>query len=255
MRALLPVMVIAALASTDTVAAGGVAQPATGNHEARSAYKVALGLKAPAENPVWRSEEESENLQLRGAGSLYGGARNVARPGLRTTESYSGIFQPLSDKWGSSLEVGVSRDSLIAAPRYSFGGQLHTTFLPGHGLSLGLKLSGAERAAPGAPLGSRLDPVGTSDALLADRLAGGSSYELNVNYLHGTRYSVGMAYQQSIAGNFYGAHGLTPGLRSFSLVGQHWLTPNWSMSYDIYASDPAALLQSPGFGLGLRYRF
>jgi hypothetical protein len=247
MRALLPVTLIAAIASTATLAGPVASEPGI--------QKIAFGLRAPAPNSVWRVDEDTDRLQLRGHDLSYDGVREIPHLGLYSVESYSGVFLPLSDRWGSSLEVGVSRDSPIAAPRYSIGGQLHTTLLPGHGLSLGLKLNRAERAAPGAALAGRLDPAGAGDALLADRLSGGSGYELNVNYLYGTRYSVRMAYQQSNAGHFYAPHGLTPGLRSFALTGQHWLTPNWSMSYDIYASDPATLLQSPGFGLGLRYRF
>jgi hypothetical protein len=239
-------MLIAAIASTTALAAPA-GEP--------GGQKVALGLTAPAPDSVWRVGEDTDRLQLRGHGVSYGGVREIPRLGPYSVESYSGVFQPLSGRWGSSLEIGVSRDSPIGAPRYSLGGQLHTAFLPGHGLNLGLKLSGAERAAPGADLTGRLDPPGAPDGLLADRPSGNSSYELNVNYLYGKRYSVGMTYQQSIAGHFYAPYGSTPGLRSFALTGQQWLTPNWSMSYDIYASDPAALLQSPGFGLGLRYRF
>lgn len=247
MRALLPVTLIAAIASTATLAGPVAGEP--------GAQKIALGLRAPAPTSVWRVDEDTDRLQLRGNGLAYDGVREISYHGLHSVELYSGVFRPLSDRWGSSLEAGVSRDSPFAGPRYSIGGQLHTTFLPGHGLSLGLKLSHAERAAPGAVLAGRLDSAAVIDAPLAERLSGSSSYELNINYLYGARYSVSMAYQQSIAGHSYAPHGLNPGVRSFALTGQHWLTPNWSMSYDIYASDPAALLQSPGFGLGLRYRF
>jgi hypothetical protein len=246
MRALLPVTLIAAIASTAALA-GPVARES-------GAQKVALGLKAPAGDSVWRANEDADKLQLRNNGLSYGGVRETPRLGLYSIESYGGVFRPLTENWGSTVEAGVARDTPFALSRYSVTGQLHTALAPRHGLSLGLKFSTAERSSFSTPPATRIDPASAAD-LLTERWSGGASYEFQLSYLYGARYSVGISYQLGNAGNYYSPYGLNPSPRAFALSSQYWLSSNWAMSYDVSAPEPGALLQSPNFGLGLRYRF
>lgn len=242
----MPLLLIAATVST-AVLADPVARES-------GAQKVALGLKAPGSEPAWRADEASDGIHLRGNAVTYGGVREVPRIGLYSTESYSGVFRPLSEKWGSTLETGVSRDTPFALSRYSLTGQVHTTLAPRHGLSVGLKFSTVERPSLSSSLATFEDAASVGD-LLTERWGGGQSYEFQLNYLFGARHSVGMSYQLGGTGYAYSPYGLNPNPRAFALSSQHWLTPNWAMSYDISAPEPGALLQSPSVGMGLRYRF
>lgn len=246
MRAFFSVTLIAAISSTVALA-----EPVAGG---TAAGKVALGLRAPAADAVWRSDEDSEQLQLRGNDFNYGGVRGTPRAGLYSVETYSGIFRPLFDHWGSTLETGISRDTPFSLSRYSITGQFLAALAPRHGLSLGLKLSTADRSSFGAPLLTRTDPASANE-LLTERGGANTSYEFQLNYLYGTRHSVGMSYQGGNTSNYYAPYGLNPNPRVIALTSQHRLSPNWAMSYDISASEPSALLQSPSLGLGLRYRF
>jgi hypothetical protein len=246
MRASLPVTLIAAIASTAALA-GPVARES-------GVQKVALGLKAPAGDSAWRGDQDTDKLQLRNNGLSYGGVRETPRLGLYSVESYGGVFRPLTDTWGSSVEAGVARDTSFTLSRYSVSGQVHAALAPRHGLSLGLKFSTAERSSFSTTPATRTDPASATD-LLIERGGGGASYEFQVSYLYGTRHSVGMSYQLGNAGNYYSPYGLNPSPRAFALSSQHWFSSNWAMSYDVSAPEPGALLQSPNFGLGLRYRF
>src|SRR5882672_7886826 len=70
--------------------------------------------------------------------ALYGGAREMLRPGMNAAESYGGVVYALPGSWGSSFEAGYAPESLFAPQRYSLTGQLHTEFASG-GVSVGLK--------------------------------------------------------------------------------------------------------------------
>lgn len=184
---------------------------------------------------------------------LYGGVREVPGIGLQTTESYGGVFYPLAENWGSSLEAGVTQDS--HPRRYSLFGQLHTTLSAGHELSLGLKYIYDYPQAPFFGLSSESAAGITSGHALAPRFGGGASYQLQLSYLYGVRNTVGLAYASGRELEYFGLpYDALADSRQFMLTGQHWLSPNWAFNYDIYAPD-SNLLRRQGLRLGLRYRF
>jgi len=186
---------------------------------------------------------------------LYGGVREVPRLGQPTVESYGGVFYPLAENWGSSLEAGVTRDSPFASRRYSLFGQFHTTLSPGHELSLGLKYTYDTPQAPLYWLNSEsAGGVANGDAL-APRPGGGAGYQLQLSYLYGVRNTVGLAYASGRELEYFGLpYDAFADARQFMLTGHHWLSPNWAFNYDIYAPD-SNLLRRQGLRLGLRYRF
>lgn len=246
MRALLPFMLTLTLSSVPAFAA----VTAYGQKPDGLSAGAGLGLRAPEV-----TARDTDIVKLYGTPGLYRGVREMPRLGLQSKETYSGIFQPLSRNWGSSIESGYTTDPVDGLPRYSLAGQLRTALSPQHGFSLGLKFTSTDPAADPSRFSSGSELGGIHDVYLMDRLAGGSSYELRFNYLYGARYSLGLSYQLGTNGYFNRPYGLEPGTRMFAVTSEHWLTPNWALSYDISAPEAGGLLQSPNFGMGLRYRF
>lgn len=186
---------------------------------------------------------------------LYGGVREVPRLGPQATESYGGVLYPLAENWGSSLEAGVTQDTQFTPRRYSLFGQLHTTLFAGRELSLGLKYIYESSQAPLVGLSSE-SPAGVAYGnVLAPRFGAGASYQLQLSYLYGVRNTVGLAYSSGRELEYFGLpYYAVADTRQFMLTGQHWLSPNWALNYDVYSPD-SDLFRRQGLRLGLRYRF
>ena len=187
--------------------------------------------------------------------TLYGGVREVPRLGPQAVESYGGVLYPLTENWGSSLEAGVTRDSPVASQRYSLFGQLRTTLSTGHELSLGLKYTYDTPQVPLFWLNSESTGGIANGYALAPRLGGGAGYQLQLSYLYGVRNTVGLAYASGKELEYFGSpYDALADTRQFMLTGQHWLSPNWALNYDVYSPD-SNLFRRQGLRLGLRYRF
>ncbi|HXF67212.1 MAG TPA: hypothetical protein VNK67_11020 [Burkholderiales bacterium] len=213
-----------------------------------------LGLKlrgespAPAVHAAFGADPAPAWRQVRGSADytlyVYGGTRELARPGLRATETYGGVVYPLGRAWGSSLEAGVVPESPLAPRRYALSGQLHAA-LAGGGVSVGLKYRHYELAAA-SPFAAEIGVPGFAPA---------PSYQLQLSYRYSAAATFGLAYGRDletftplseIAGN---------GPRQLTFTGQHWLSPSWALSYDLLAQDPASPWRVQGLRFGVRYRF
>lgn len=235
-----------------------------------SIERAGLGLKAPAATPSTaegfglRAELTGTWSGLTGAWLLpvkddviYGGVREGVRLGTRTTESVWGVYHPLSEAWGVSLETGVLPETPFAPRRYSLAGQVHTALAGGGGFSIGLRYRIYDTDTgyrPGQPADGSGNFYGYT--LVASRLPGvsfGPSYQLQLSYQYNAANVFGLAVGREV-------ETFTPGFdvpgngRQFTFTGQHWLTPSWAMSYDLLSSDPGAL-RLQGLRLGVRYRF
>jgi len=189
--------------------------------------------------------------------ALYGGAREMLRPGMNAVESYGGIVYALPRNWGTSLEAGYAPVSLFSPQRYSLTGQLHTAFAGGD-VSLGLKYRtyGGDTGGRGTPF----DAMSLNGYTLAPtRLPGvtlAPGVQLQMSFQYSAAGTVGLALGRE-------AETFTPfldpsslGQRPFTLTGQHWLTPSWALSYDLQPQDVTSPLRLQGLlRLGVRYRF
>lgn len=252
MRYLLTSLLAVALAVTagPAAAATGLSAEHAGfglkPRTAASQFTGSIGLRS-APPAAWDPADSGE--------VIYGGVRESIRPGTRLPESFSGVYFPLSETWGGSLESGVVQESLLAPRRYSLAGQLHTTFGGGSGLSAGLKyrVYGSE-AGPREYAGA--DPGRYGYGLMPLRIPGasfGPSYQLQLSYHYDAANIFALALGREL-------ETFTPGFDvpgngpRLSFTGQHWLTPSWALSYDLLSNDPNSF-RLQGLRLGVRYRF
>ncbi|MBI1965106.1 MAG: hypothetical protein HYV99_00895 [Betaproteobacteria bacterium] len=248
-------LVAVALAAAE---AAGVAAAAEGLWGARAGlgFKPSRDAAPPSADPAFGGEAGHAWRAGRATDPVpYSGVRELPRLGLRSVESYSGIFHPLSATWGSSIETGFVRESSLAPRRYSLGGQLHTVFAGGRGLSVGLKYRVYD-----PDIGVRYGTVSESPSL-------NDAYGRTFGAAPGPSYQLQLSYRYSAAGTFGLALGremetFTPyfdvpgnGPRQFTFTGQHWLTPSWSLSYDVLSNDPGNPFRLHGLRLGVGYRF
>lgn len=188
---------------------------------------------------------------------IYGGTRIEQPPDIGQAGSYSGLRYPLSANWSSTVEASIHPAPAAAARAYSLVGRLDRTLPAGWGLSLGLRRNVQEYRAPVAQFdaGTWAYPLGQG-LRHAYPTTSSTGYELRLSYRYGERNSLGLSYSSvrdfdvtlSWPGS-YPAEG-----RQYSLTGQHWLTPDWSLSYGLVANEQGGP-RGPGLRLGLRYSF
>lgn len=183
--------------------------------------------------------------------TLYRGTRDTQRLGVVSSENYSGVTYPLSRRWGSSFEAGVIPESMSAPRRYSLSGEVGAALAKDHSLSVGLKLRHYDSASAIQPYSALSG--GNGYALAPSTFD--SSYEVRLNYRYGESSSFGFALGRDL-------EALTPGLasplngdRQLMFTGQHALTPNWGLTYDLLSDDPGLSMRVQGVRLGVRYRF
>ncbi len=191
--------------------------------------------------------------------SLYGGVRERQQAGLQAVESYMGIVHSYSGGWGSSLEAGYAQESPVAPRSYALAGQLHAALNDTRMLSVGLKYRIYDTDA-GSRFGAAGEPVNGGGYTLAPyRLPGAAlapSYQLQFSYQHNAASTYGMALGRDVETTtpYFDLPG-SSGPRQFTIMGQHWLTPSWAVSYDLVSQDAMAPLRLQGLRLGVRYRF
>lgn len=191
--------------------------------------------------------------------ALYRGTRDVPQPGMRVSESYSGIVHSFSGGWGSSFESSYAQESLVAPRSFALSGQLHSALSDGRMLSVGLKYRVYD-TDNGSRFGATNETtIGNGYTLAPYRVPGATvapSYQVQVSYQHSAASTFGLALGRDVE-TFTPNFDLpgTSGPRQFSFTGQHWLTPSWAVSYDLMSQDAMSPLRLYGLRLGVRYRF
>jgi hypothetical protein len=237
--------------------------PLTCGAQARQSFELAgLGLRHLAEPGADApSGEEARPLRQTRQPSnftLFGGVRELTHGGLAPAETYGGVAYAFPRGWGSSLEAGYTRESLIAPRQYALAGEVRTALSDRKALSVGIKYRVYD-ADPGAPG----DAPQTSGYALAPSYQPGVAlapgYQVQFGYQHSAYSLFGFALGRELETSASALDPTTPYPRQLSFTALHWLTPSWAFSYDVLSGDlgsPAPLrIQGLGLRLGVLYRF
>lgn len=218
------------------------------------------GLKLPRR--AIRADEEIDVWSPGGPGSVvYGGVRTIQRLGTEYSQAFGGVRYPFSENWVSTIEASIDSGLPISTRGYALLGHVQRSLSASWDLSFGLQYSiyepGIARAWTGA--GDLWPPFAQGAPLYPSTIgtSSGTGYEFRLNYRYGERNTFGLTYG---AGREFDYTRQMLGMypsdgRQFGVTGQHWLTPDWSLSYGLMAQEQVGLHRGQGLRLGLRYSF
>ena len=196
-------------------------------------------------NPYGSLRTSSQDFEL------YRGVRELTRSGVASSEAYSGVAYSPSHRWGSSLEAGVMPESMATPRRYSLSGEIGTSLAKHQAVSIGLKLRHYDSWSAGEPYSALRR--GNGYALAPSTTD--SSYEVRLNYRYGESSSIGLAMGRDLETVTPGLDSPVNGDRQFMFTGQHSLSQNWGLTYDLLSDEPGLSMRVQGLRLGVRYRF
>lgn len=239
-------------------AADGAAVPRSSELELGASNERLTGGRAD-----WRSVYLEGAHTFAARRTLYGGVRQTERFELRDTEEWFGYSHPLDAAWTSLIEASASQQHQVL-PRYSVFGQLAKQLGEGWGASFGLRhseynasgvnllVAGAERYW-GSYRGAYTLYAGRPEGAAST----GVAHRLQLNYYYGERSSIGVAAAAGREVENLGPAGgiVTTDVRSLSLAGRHWMTPEWALSWEVSAHQQGDLYRRQGIRLGARRRF
>jgi YaiO family outer membrane protein len=195
--------------------------------------------------------------------TLYGLLREVERFDLRDTEIAAGYYHPLGANWTALIEASHSPDHNVL-PRGSVLGHLSWAAGSGWVLSGGMRfneyalndtrvlMAGVERYFGSYRAGYTLyngKPEGESSA---------SSHRLSFDrYYDGERSRIGVGVTWGREIEYVGppAGVIVSDVRAFSLLGRHWLSRDWAVTWELGTHEQGDLYRRTGGRLGLRHSF
>jgi YaiO family outer membrane protein len=195
--------------------------------------------------------------------TLYGTLRETERFGLSDSEALAGLYWPLGPAWTALVEASKS-DSHRVLPRYAAYGELHYAFGRGWGVKAGLRHSeftaagvdvrvlGAERyfgawRAAYTLYSGRPERAGNWE----------EAHQARLDRYYGERSSIGVAFTTGREAENVGPPlGIVVSpVDNLTLIGRHWLTRAWALSYELLAHEQGDLYRRRGLRLGARYGF
>jgi YaiO family outer membrane protein len=174
----------------------------------------------------------------------------------------STLYQPLGQSI-STLADTHANALYEALPRYTLSNQINRTLPGGWGLGLGVRQNEYSFINTNLLSFSAEHAWGnlrSGYTLYSNRADGsdlGSAHRFQVSYAYGERNSVGLAYT---VGRDIENPALALGMpladvRDWTLSGRHWLSPNWTLTYDVLSQEHAYLNRRQGLRLGVSRSF
>ena len=140
-------------------------------------------------------------------------------------------------------------ETMATPRRYSLSGEVGTSLAKDQAVSVGLKLRHYDSWSAGEPYSALRR--GNGYALAPSTID--SSYEVRLSYRYGESSSIGLAMGRDLETVTPGLDSPANGDRQFMFTGQHSLSQNWGLTYDLLSDEPGLRVQ--GLRLGVRYRF
>ena len=192
---------------------------------------------------------------------IYGHMRETERFAQRDQELLGGFYYPLADTWTTLVEANASPSHHILA-KWSVFGQLEKSFPGGWGLHAGLRHTEYAQSNTNLALLTAERYFGDFRAaysLYVGRPEGAgsaASHRFQFSYYYGDRSSVGIAYTiGKEVENVAPAGVLTTDVRDWGLLGRHWFSRHWAVSFEALWHEQGALYSRRGARAGLRYQF
>ncbi|HEX6692600.1 MAG TPA: YaiO family outer membrane beta-barrel protein [Burkholderiales bacterium] len=215
------------------------------------------------DEPDWKSLYLEAAHAFAPRQTLYGTLRETERFDLRDRELSAGYAHPFGTAWTAVLEASHSPEHNVL-PDKSFFGQLYWA------AGGGWVLNGGARFSEYTDTDTRILTAGVERYFSSYRASytfyngkpedtgSASSHRLAFDhYYYGERSRVGMAVSWGREVENVGPPSgiVTSDVRALSVVGRHWLTPEWAVAWELGTHEQGDFYRRTGGRLALRYRF
>lgn len=209
----------------------------------------------------WRAEQLDLEYYTASRSVYYAGLRHTRRFGLDDTEGKVGTYLPLGAGLTLNLE-GAATSQHRVLPHYALQAQINASLGDGWGAGFGLrrnsypqssvtvssllveKYLGAHRVAYTLYSG---DPSNAPSA---------TSHNLRWSFYYNERSHIGLSATSGRETENVAGTGLqTTDVRGIALIGRHWLSERWALSYELSRFRQGDLYTRQGGYLGLRHSF
>jgi len=214
-------------------------------------------------NPDWRSLYLDAMQTFAPRQTLYGTVRETDRFDLRDFELAAGYAHPFGAKLTGVIEAGYSPDHNVLPENSAFG-QMFWAAGGGWTLNGGARYSNyTDSAARVLTAGveryfGHLRAAYTYYNGKPEDASSASSHRVALDYYYfDERSRVGLAISWGREVENVGPPTgiITSDVRSLSIVGRHWITPDWAIAWEIGTHEQGDLYRRTGGRLGLRRRF
>jgi YaiO family outer membrane protein len=215
------------------------------------------------DKPDWKSLYLDAMQAFAPRQTLYGAARETERFDLRDFELSAGYAHPLGAQWTAVIEASYSPDHHVLAEASGFG-QLY--WVAGGGWVL----NGGGRFSSYTDEDARVLTAGVDRYFGHYRAAytyyngkpedasSASSHRVSIDYYYfdeRSRVGVAVSWGREVENVGPPTGIVTSDVRSISLVGRHWFTPNWAIAWEIGTHEQGDLYRRTGGRVGLRHSF
>lgn len=213
--------------------------------------------------PDWKSAYLELTHDFAARQTLHGLVRETDRFDQRDTELAAGYYHPFGAAWTALVEASASPDHHVL-PKSSLLGQMSWIAGAGWVASAGLRYSEYTEAS------TRL-LIGTLERYFGAWRAGytlyngkpedaGSATTHRValdHYYYGerSRIGVGVAWGREVEHVGPPVGLITSDVRAVALLGRHWITPGWALTWEAGTHEQGDLYRRTGVRLGLRHHF
>ena len=213
--------------------------------------------------PDWMSLYLDATHTLAPRQTLYGTIRETERFDLRDFEISAGYAHPIGKQWTAVVEGSVSPDHHVL-PASSIFGQVYWALAGGWTLNGGARFSeytGADARVLTAGVEryfSRYRASYTYYNGKPEDAEAASSHRVGLDVYYfdeRSRVGVAIAWGREVENVGPPTGIVTTDVRSISLVGRHWFTPDWGVAWEIGTHEQGDLYRRTGGRLGLRHRF
>lgn len=196
---------------------------------------------------------------------IYASVGRSQRFSLTDTEYTLGIYTPLHSKFDASFEASYSPEHHVK-PERIFYGQLQYALSTGNNLSVSVRqanytLTSTDTYSLG--IEKYLDNLRLSYTLYSTGVTGTYfdseqhyTHLFAMDYFYGDSNKTGVRLSDGKELEYDGVSQpvITP-VRSFTILGLHWLNSGWAVSYDLHYFQQGDFYHRTGLELGVRHRF
>jgi len=215
------------------------------------------------DKPHWRSIYLDAMQTFAPRQTLYGTVRATERFDLRDLELAGGYAHPFGTKWTGVIEASYSPDHNVLAE--------HSEFVQAYyAAGAGWVLNAGARFSSYTDSDARVLTAGVERYFghyragytyyngKPEEAGSASSHRLSFDYYYfeeRSRVGVAVSWGREVENVGPPTGIVTSDVRSISIVGRHWLTPDWAIAWEIGTHEQGDLYRRTGGRLGLRHRF